>query len=72
MRARERHADVLSEGRRQNTAYDTEHIDGSNPLAFSADQIPRLKIGDWYKVPDERGDEIEAQLCDGIVIKAQE
>jgi hypothetical protein len=73
MRSRERHADILSlkdAARLRHTIPST--FDGSNPaLAFSADQIPRLNIGDWYKVPNERGAEIEAQLCDGIVMEAQ-
>jgi len=40
-------------------------------LAFSVSQITRLKVGNWYKVPDENGIEIEAQLCAGIVMEAQ-
>ena len=73
MKSRERHADILS---LKDAAKVRQRIpstfDGSSPaLAFSADQIPRLKVGNWYKVPDERGTEIEAQLCDGIVTEAQ-
>jgi hypothetical protein len=30
-----------------------------------------LKVGNWYNVPDEKGAEIEAQLCDGIVMEAE-
>jgi hypothetical protein len=30
-----------------------------------------LKVGNWYKVPGESGAEIEAQLCNGIVMEAQ-
>jgi hypothetical protein len=73
MKSRERHADILS----LKDAAKVRHaipstFDGSNPaLTFSADQIPRLKIGNWYKVPDEKGAEIEAQLCDGIVNEAE-
>jgi hypothetical protein len=73
MKARDRHADILSlrDAAKVRQAIPST-FDGSNPaLAFSADQIPRLKVGDWYKVPDEKGGEIEAQLCDGIVIEAQ-
>jgi len=73
MRSRDRHTDILSlkdAAKTRQTIPST--FDGSNPaLAYSADQIPRLKIGSWYGVPDENGGEIEAQLCDGIVIDMQ-
>jgi hypothetical protein len=73
MRSRERHADILSlkdAAKVRHTIPST--FDGSNPaLAFSADQIPRLKIGDWYKVPDEKGGENEVQLCNGIVMETE-
>jgi hypothetical protein len=73
MKSRDRHADILSlkdAAKIRHTIPST--FDGSNPaLAFSADRIPRLKVGDWYKVPDENGDETEAQLCSGIVLEDQ-
>jgi hypothetical protein len=73
MKSRERHADILSlRDAAKIRATIPSTFDGSNPaLAFSVDQIQRLKVGSWYKVPDEKGDEIEAQLCDGIVSEAQ-
>jgi hypothetical protein len=73
MKSRERHADILSlkdAARVRHTIPST--FDGYNPaLAFSSDQIPRLRVGEWYKIPDENGTEIEAQLCNAIVIEAQ-
>jgi SEC-C motif len=71
MKSRERHADILS----LKEAAKIRHMipstfDGSNPaFAFSGDQMPRLRIGDWYMVPDEQGVENEAQLCSGIVLE---
>jgi hypothetical protein len=71
MKSRERHADILSlkeAAKIRHTIPAT--FDGTNPaLAFSPDQIPRLKVGEWYRVPDQQGVEIEAQLCGGIVIE---
>jgi hypothetical protein len=73
MGSRDRHADILS---LKEAAKILRQIpstfDGSNPaLAFSPDYTPRLRIGDWYKVPDENGTEIEAQLCTGTVLEDQ-
>ena len=72
MKSREQHAGIpsIQEAIRiRHTIPST--FDGSNPaLAFSTDPRPRLRIGDWYKVPDEGGLEIEAQLCDGLVIES--
>lgn len=73
MRSREKHADILA----LKEAAKIRHMipstfDGSNPaLAFSADPIPRLRVGDWYVVPDGTGTAIETQLCQGIVFEAQ-
>jgi hypothetical protein len=73
MRSRERHADILSlkdAARVRHTIPST--FDGSNPaFAFSADPTPRLKVGNWYNVPDQSGAEMEAQLCNGIVLENQ-
>ena len=71
MASRERHADILSlkeAAKIRHTIPST--FDGSNPaLAFSTDELPRLTIGHWYKVPDATGAEIEAQLCDAVVLE---
>ncbi len=73
MKSREKHADILS----LKEAAKIRHMipstfDGSNPaLAFSGNPTPRLRVGDWYVVPDGAGAEIEAQLCQGIVLEAQ-
>ena len=73
MRSKERHADILSlkdAAKMLHTVPST--FDGSNPaLAFSADHRPRLKVGNWYKVPDKNGTEIEAELCSGIVMETE-
>jgi hypothetical protein len=73
MKAREHHADILSlqaAAKIRQTVPTT--FDGSNPaLAFVSDQSVRLKIGNWYKVPDGTGGEIDAQLCDGVVNEEQ-
>ncbi len=72
--AKEKHADILSlqhAARVRNTIPST--FDGSNPaFSFSADQIPRLTIGNWYMVPDAEGAETEAMLCDGLVMEKEE
>jgi hypothetical protein len=71
MKAREQHADILSlqEAAKVRHTFPST-FDGENPaLAFSKDQIPRLKIGNWYAVPDENGAEIQAQLCEGLVME---
>ncbi|MGZ5928992.1 MAG: hypothetical protein ACXWLX_07220, partial [Rhizomicrobium sp.] len=45
-------------------------FDGSNPvLTFSNENIARLKIGNWYDVPGPGGLNVNAQLCDGIVVE---
>lgn len=70
VRARDQHTDILS----LREAVQAHHtipstFDGTNPvLAFSRDRIPRLRIGDWYVVPDKKGRQMRGQLCDGIVL----
>jgi hypothetical protein len=69
--SRERHANILSllaAAKIRQTVPST--FDGSNPaLAFSRDQIPRLLVGNWYMIPDGRGGEVEARLCQVEVIR---
>jgi hypothetical protein len=73
MKAREQHADILSlqeAAKVRSTIPST--FDGSNPaLAFSKDDIPRLRIGDWYAVPGPDGADIRAQLTEGLVMENQ-
>jgi hypothetical protein len=73
MRSRERHADILSlkdAAKIRHTIPST--FDGSNPaLTFSDNPMPRLRVGDWYAVPDATGAQIEAQLCQGTVIETK-
>lgn len=69
MRARERHADVLSLKEAAKVRWSIPStFDGSNPaLAFSEDNIPRLKIGSHYRVPTPDG-EMEGELIGGSVM----
>ncbi len=69
--ARERHKEMFDLVESLRTHYEIPAtFDGDSPeLAYGEDRdASRLKIGYWYVIPDERGNEVVGQLYEAIIV----
>lgn len=71
--SRERHREMMDLVESLRTHYEIPAtFDGESPeLAFgSRENVPRLKIGNWYAIPDNQGNEVQGQLYEAIVVES--
>lgn len=70
--SRERHKEMIDLCNSLGTHYEIPStFDGEMPeLAFGdGKDVSRLKIGSWYQIPDEQGNEVLGQLTEAIIVE---